>query len=53
MGVLLFLMPKALAGDTGVLLNNKVAKELHRISIGAHMSAVRNLRSVVIRGGEV
>ena len=36
--MLLFLVPKALAGDRGVLQNIKLAKELYRVFSGAHMA---------------
>ena len=34
------MVPKALAGDRGVLQNIKLAKELYRVFSGAHVGAV-------------
>ena len=34
------MVPKALAGDRGVLQNIKLAKELYRVFSGAHMAEV-------------
>ena len=41
-GELQFLMPKALAGDTGVLLNNLLAKESYRVFGGAHLDPIQS-----------
>ena len=36
------MVPKALAGDRGVLQNIKLAKELYRVFSGAHMGSEIN-----------
>ena len=38
------MMPKALAGDMGVLQNNKLAKESYRVFGGAHIVASAHCR---------